>query len=133
MFTLHPQLAKDCVTVAELAVSTVLLSRDANYPWYILVPRVEGAREMHHLHLDMQHQIYAESAQLAAAIEKLHNPDKLNIAALGNMVAQLHIHHIGRFENDAAWPAPVWGRVDPTQYSENLLNQRVAEMAAELA
>lgn len=133
MFKIHPQLAKDCVVVAELAVSSVLLSKDANYPWYILVPRIEAARELHHLGRDIQHQIYTESAQLAAAIDKLHSPDKLNIAALGNMVAQLHIHHIGRYEQDVAWPAPVWGRVDPAQYSTELLQQRVEEMAAELA
>ncbi|TFH69052.1 HIT domain-containing protein [Gammaproteobacteria bacterium LSUCC0057] len=132
MFTLHPQLSADTVEVARLEVSLVLLSRDANYPWFILVPAIAGTRELHHLKPAVQQQIIVESAALATAIEELYHPDKLNIAALGNMVPQLHIHHIGRFRSDAAWPAPVWGKVAPAAYPEQQLQQRAAAMAAQL-
>ncbi len=133
MFTLHPQLAADTLPVAVLEVSRVLLSRDANYPWFILVPAIDGARELHHLEPAVQQQVQRESALLATAIERLYAPDKLNVAALGNMVPQLHIHHVARFTTDAAWPAPVWGRVAAVQYAVGEAEQRAAAMAAQLA
>jgi diadenosine tetraphosphate (Ap4A) HIT family hydrolase len=133
MFTLHPQLAADTLPVAALEVSRVLLSRDANYPWFILVPAIDGALELHHLEPAVQQQVQRESALLATAIEQLYAPDKLNVAALGNMVPQLHIHHIARFTSDAAWPAPVWGKVPAVEYAAGELAERAAAMAAQLA
>jgi len=132
MFTLHRQLAADTVEVARLDVSWVLLSRDANYPWFILVPAIDGAREFHHLDAGVQQKILLESAQLASAIERIYRPDKLNIAALGNVVPQLHIHHIARFATDAAWPAPVWGKLPPKHFAGEELAVAARAMATEL-
>jgi len=133
MFTLHPQLAADTVVVTELELSLVLLSRDANYPWFILVPAIAGARELHHLDVAEQQLVLRESARLANAIELLYAPHKLNVAALGNVVEQLHVHHIARFTTDAAWPAPVWGRLAAAPYPAGELDARAAAMAAQLA
>ena len=108
-FELDPQLASDTVVLGKFPLSLVLLSRDANYPWCILVPRRKGLREVHHLSADDRIQLSNESCHLAEVMADLFVPDKMNIAALGNMVPQLHIHHIARFKNDVAWPGPVWG------------------------
>ena len=125
MFTLHSQLAADTILVGDLPLSTVLLSKDANYPWCILVPRRVDIREIHHLEVLDQQQLLLESCALAAAMEALFEPVKMNIAALGNQVPQLHIHHIARFADDAAWPRPVWDQVPSIAYSEPLLVKRI--------
>ncbi len=116
MFELHAQLAADCLPVGTMTLSRVLLLNDANYPWFILVPEREGVTEIHELAHDDQVLLIEESSLLASALETVLRPDKLNIAALGNMVAQLHVHHIARYRTDVAWPAPVWGRVPATPY-----------------
>ncbi|NWF36401.1 HIT domain-containing protein [Mariprofundus sp. KV] len=113
---LHPQLEKDCFVVGKLPLCTLLLLNDANYPWFILVPQREGITEIHQLSDEDQQQLMRESSQLAAVIEKAFNADKINIAALGNMVPQLHIHHIVRYKSDPAWPAPVWGKLEAVPY-----------------
>lgn len=94
---------------------------DANYPWCILVPDREGVTEIHQLNEADQQQLMRESVLLSRALEKVFAPDKLNIAALGNIVPQCHVHHIVRYRNDAAWPAPVWGRVPVKEYTEDAL------------
>lgn len=116
MFALHPQLAKDCVDLGRLELCRLLLMNDANYPWFILVPEREEVREAHQLADMDRHQLWEESAWLARALERGFAPDKLNIAALGNQVPQLHVHHIVRYRHDAAWPNPVWGRVPAKAY-----------------
>ena len=95
--------------------------RDANYPWCILVPDREDVTEIHHLIESDQQQLMRESVMLSRALETLFSPDKLNIAALGNIVPQCHVHHVVRYRTDAAWPAPVWGRVPVREYSEEAL------------
>ena len=115
-FTLHPQLAKDTVALGDLALSRVLLMNDANYPWLILVPRRNGLTEIIDLDQSEQVQLMAEIAAAARALKAATQCDKLNIAALGNMVAQLHVHVIARFASDAAWPKPVWGAAPPAAY-----------------
>jgi len=112
----HPQLAQDSVPVGDLALARVLLANDANYPWLILVPRRLGVTEIVELEQSEQIQLLAEINAAARALKCITQCDKLNIAALGNMVAQLHIHVIGRRHSDAAWPKPVWGAVAPTAY-----------------
>ncbi|PJA33790.1 MAG: diadenosine tetraphosphate hydrolase [Zetaproteobacteria bacterium CG_4_9_14_3_um_filter_53_7] len=114
---LHPQLEKDCFVVGQLSLCTVLLMNDSSYPWFILVPQREGITEIHQLSEEDQQQLMRESSQLAAVIEKEFNADKINIAALGNMVPQLHIHHIVRYRTDPAWPAPVWGKFPNESYA----------------
>jgi len=104
----------------------VLLMRDANYPWCILVPDREDITEIHHLNEPDQQQLMRESVRLSHALESVFSPDKLNIAALGNMVPQCHVHHVVRYCTDVAWPAPVWGREPPREYSTEAL----AEVAA---
>lgn len=107
-FTLHPQLAKDCIEIGDLPLCRVLLMNDRRFPWLILVPRRENLRELFNLAPDDYQTVMAEVRQVAEQFAKRQHAHKINVAALGNMVPQLHIHIIARFENDAAWPAPVW-------------------------
>ncbi len=129
-FELHPRLAQDCLPVGELALCRLLLMNDAHYPWCILVPRREGIREIHHLQPADRQLLLEESCRLAAVMEQLFRPVKMNVAALGNVVPQLHVHHIARFEGDAAWPAPVWGRVAVQPYAEVVARERVQSLQA---
>jgi diadenosine tetraphosphate (Ap4A) HIT family hydrolase len=116
MFQLHPQLAKDCRVLGRLGLSRLLLMDDANYPWFILVPEREDVTEIHALDDADRTQLWDESALLSRVLVKGFAPDKLNIAALGNQVPQLHIHHVVRYRHDAAWPQPVWGKLPPKPY-----------------
>lgn len=115
-FSLHPQLAADTVPVGDLPLSRVLLANDANYPWLILVPRLPGLTEIIDLDENEQVQLLAEIDRAARALKSVTPCDKLNIAVLGNMVSQLHVHVIARRHSDPAWPKPVWGVVPPTAY-----------------
>jgi diadenosine tetraphosphate (Ap4A) HIT family hydrolase len=129
---IHDQLQADCLVMGRFPLCHLLLSRDANYPWCILVPDREGVSEIHQLSDADQQQLIRESSQLARVLEKTFAPDKLNIAALGNVVPQLHLHHIARYRNDPAWPAPVWGRVAPQSYGEQQLAALLASLGKEL-
>ena len=108
-FTLDPQLENDTHDVGKLGLCRVLLMDDVRFPWLILVPERAGAVEILDLSADDRRRLWAEIEQAGAAVRTLFSPDKLNIAALGNMVRQLHVHVIARFASDAAWPRPVWG------------------------
>ena len=116
MFELHPQLEKNTLSLGRFKLCRLLLMNDANYPWFILVPERENICEVHELSDSDRRQLWDESAQLSRALSTVFKPDKLNIAALGNQVPQLHVHHIVRYTHDAAWPAPVWGKVPPRPY-----------------
>ena len=107
---LHEKLAADTHALGDFPLCRLLLMNDANYPWFILVPRVAGAREIYLLDDADQQQLLTESSQLSAAIMAAFKGEKLNVAALGNVVPQLHVHHVVRYAGDPAWPAPVWGR-----------------------
>ncbi len=115
-FALHPQLAADCHDLGRLGVSRLLLMNDARYRWFILVPEIANARELHELDAPTRHRLSDDSAKLCHAMQAAFRPDKLNIATLGNVVPQLHIHHIARFRDDPAWPGPVWGHSPPRAY-----------------
>lgn len=132
-FSLDQRLANDTVVIGQMPLSLVLLSRDANYPWCILVPQRAGIREVYQLNEEDQRQYLKESSALAHAMERAFEPFKMNIAALGNVVPQLHIHHIARFEDDAAWPAPIWGAVPAMAYEKKALADRVVLLQTELA
>jgi diadenosine tetraphosphate (Ap4A) HIT family hydrolase len=108
-WSLHPQLEKDTINIGDLPLSRVLVIDDANYPWLLLVPRRTGAVEITDLDEVAQAQLMTEIARVARALQDVTKPDKLNIAALGNVVPQLHVHIIARRRSDAAWPRPVWG------------------------
>ncbi len=118
MFKLHPRLAEDTFRVGDFPLCHLLLMNDASYPWFILVPRRTGVREIFELEQRDQQQLLKESSQLSQLLNKLFHADKLNIAALGNMVPQLHIHHIVRYQTDQAWPNPVWGIFPAQPYTE---------------
>ncbi len=122
-FQLHPQLAQDSIWLADWPLCQLRLSLDANYPWFILIPRRANIREIIDLVSEDQQQLWQESACLSRWLQQQFQGDKLNIAALGNMVPQLHLHHIVRFSTDPAWPAPVWGKVAASVYSESELQQ----------
>ncbi len=128
MFELDERLAGDTCCLGDLPLCRVLLMLDANYPWLILVPRREGLTEIFELSQDDQRQFMQESSAVAELMAGLFSADKMNIAALGNMVPQLHIHHVARLRGDAAWPKPVWGCVPPLKYETIVLSRRTAEL-----
>ena len=130
MATIHPQLMQDCQLLGKFTLCHLLLMRDANYPWCILVPDRDDISEIHQLSEFDQQQLLRESSLLSVAMQSAFSPDKLNIAALGNVVPQLHLHHIARYRTDAAWPAPVWGRVPAKPYLEYELEAVVHSLTA---
>jgi diadenosine tetraphosphate (Ap4A) HIT family hydrolase len=123
---LHPQLAQDTVPVGDLPLVRVLASRDANYPWLLLVPRRPGAREVIDLTEHDQQQLTADISTVARALKQATGCHKLNIAAIGNIVPQLHVHVVARRTDDAAWPKPVWGTVPPRAYGAGELETFVS-------
>jgi len=122
MAELHPQLQKDCLLVGRFTLCRLLLMRDANYPWFILVPDREDISEIFQLSGEDQVQLLRESSRLSAVLVERFHADKLNIAALGNVVPQLHVHHVVRYRDDPAWPAPVWGHVPARPYTPDELS-----------
>lgn len=126
-FELHPQLAADTFLVGNLPLCRVLLMNESRYPWLILVPQRHDISEIYQLSAAERTQVWEESDLVSRQLMLLFKADKLNIAALGNVVPQLHLHHIVRFKTDAAWPAPVWGKFKPEAYpaeaADSLLQQ----------
>jgi diadenosine tetraphosphate (Ap4A) HIT family hydrolase len=110
-WSLNPQLERDTINIGDLPLSRVLVIKDANYPWLLLVPRRVDTVEIVDLNEVEQAQLMTEINRVARALQEVTKPDKLNIAALGNVVPQLHVHIIARRSSDAAWPRPVWGVV----------------------
>ena len=133
MAALHSQLEADCLVLGRLELCHVLLMRDANYPWCILVPDREDITEIHHLNEADQLQLMRESVRLSHALESVFSPDKLNIASLGNVVPQCHVHHVVRYHSDVAWPGPVWGRVPAREYSAEALAEVTAAIKQALS
>lgn len=132
MFSLDPALEADTALIGHFDLSLVLLNRDANYPWTILVPKRQSISEIFQLSSDDQHSLMAESSCLAEALTEIFSPDKLNIAAIGNVVEQLHVHHVCRYKYDACWPKPVWGQVSPLPYQNQSLEKVIHQLRAEL-
>lgn len=110
MFVLDPRLQQDTLPLGDFPLCRLLLSNDANYPWFILVPRRAAISEVFELDQQDQLQLWQETNDLAQTLKAEFNADKLNVAALGNVVSQLHMHVIVRHRDDIAWPAPVWGK-----------------------
>ena len=127
-FVLDPQLTKDTHFVCELTLCQVLLADDSQFPWLILVPTVPQVTELYQLTVAQQHQFLTESARACEALQTLFSPDKLNVAALGNVVSQLHIHHVARYASDIAWPAPIWGRQPAVPYAPDAAQDRIARI-----
>lgn len=133
MFELDYRLENDCVWLGTLPLCRILLMKDANYPWVLLVPKRSNVSEIYQLDTDDQEQLVWESSFVAERLMKAFDGDKMNIAALGNVVPQLHIHHVVRTETDAAWPNPVWGAVAPKGYSAQSLADRISDIQSALA
>jgi len=131
-FQLDARLAGDTHAVGDLAVSRLLLMDDARFPWLILVPRRAGLRELIELERDAQHALLEEINTCAHVLHALDKPDKLNIAALGNVVPQLHVHVIARHVGDAAWPRPVWGAGTREAYAPAARDARLAALRTAL-
>lgn len=123
MFKLHPQLEKDCISLGQFELCTLLLMNDSSYPWFILVPEREGLSELYDLSDEDQALYVKESNYLSQILKHYFHADKINIAALGNMVPQLHIHHIARYKEDRAWPLPVWGQFEAVKYTDDQLDK----------
>lgn len=132
-FDLHPQLIKDGIEIAELPLCKLLLCNDANYPWFILVPRRDDIQEIYQLDWQDQQQLLNESSLLGEVLMQLYQGDKLNVAALGNICPQLHYHHIVRFKNDPAWPKPVWGQMSAVPYNDSQIQAIKDELLPKLA
>jgi len=127
-WSLDPKLAADTVPVGDLGLSLVLLANDANYPWLILVPRRPRLVELIDLEENEQVQLLGEIASTAHALKSVTECEKLNIAALGNVVAQLHVHVIARRHSDATWPKPVWGAVPPSAYNPTIRDRLIGAL-----
>lgn len=125
MFELHQQLATDTIIVGHFELSLVLLHKDSNFPWCILVPMRPEVEEIRQLAQDDQVRLLRESSQLVEVMEDLFAPDKMNLATIGNLVPQLHMHHVARYKTDSCWPKPVWGQVDAVLYSAEDQTERV--------
>ncbi len=123
MFELHPLLESDTLPLGTLPLCRVLLMNDAQYPWLILVPQRTDVTEIFQLKGKDRQQLELESSALAELMMTHFQGDKFNIGTLGNIVSQLHVHHIVRFKNDAAWPQPVWGAMPRKPYAQDLLDQ----------
>ncbi|MCQ2999359.1 HIT domain-containing protein [Pseudomonas syringae] len=117
MFALDSQLQEDTLLIGDFPLCRLLLSNDSNYPWFILVPRRPDISEVFQLDARDQLQLWQETTLLSEQLKGLFNADKLNVAALGNVVSQLHMHVIVRRRSDIAWPAPVWGKHPATPYT----------------
>ncbi len=136
MFVLDSRLQQDTLPMGDFPLCRLLLSNDSNYPWFILVPRragIAGISEVFELDAADQAQLWHETSSLAHALKQAFKADKMNVATLGNVVAQLHMHVIARHQGDAAWPAPVWGRHPAKPYGEAEVAVIRAQLGAVLA
>jgi diadenosine tetraphosphate (Ap4A) HIT family hydrolase len=127
-WSLHPQLRADTAFVCDLPLSRLLAMNDANFPWLILVPRRPGATELFDLSGADQAALANELALVSRALKEATRCDRLNVAAIGNVVPQLHVHIVARTRNDALWPKPVWGAAPPCAYDAAGLERFVAAM-----
>jgi diadenosine tetraphosphate (Ap4A) HIT family hydrolase len=132
-FVLHPRLEVGGIFVADLALSRVMLKSDARWPWLILVPRAADVSEIHDLLALQRRQLMEEIAVCSRAVHAEAGIEKVNVAALGNQVAQLHVHVVGRWAGDPAWPDAVFGLAGKTAYSDQALAARLARIQAQLA
>jgi diadenosine tetraphosphate (Ap4A) HIT family hydrolase len=131
-FSLHPRLAADCHPLGTFELCLALVMNDARYPWVILVPQRPGIREIIELSDGEQTQLWRESSALSRAMMRACGGDKFNLAALGNQVEQLHVHHVVRRIGDAAWPTPVWGQGAPVAYAPEALRGLRERLLAQL-
>ena len=132
LFQLHPRLKADSIQLGRFELCQLLLMNDNQFPWFILVPKKTGVKEIYQLSKADRLLLTEESNYLAENLALLYKADKLNIAAIGNLVPQLHIHHIVRYQSDKAWPAPVWGKFEAISYTETQLITTIADIKSQL-
>lgn len=133
IFELHPRLQQDCFKVGRFALSQLLMMNDSQYPWFILVPQRPDIREIYQLEPSDRHQLMSESCLLAETLAEIYRADKMNIAAIGNLVPQLHVHHVVRYPTDPAWPGPIWGKFSPVPYDEQTAQAEITRLQTHLA
>jgi len=122
-FQLHPRLKQDSIAIGKFNLTELRLINDSQYPWFVLVPMRADISEIYQLSGVDQQLLQQESSLLTKILADLYKADKMNIAAIGNIVPQLHIHHIVRYKTDIAWPAPVWGKFDAVPYTEQQIEK----------
>ncbi|WP_114417333.1 HIT domain-containing protein [Marinospirillum perlucidum] len=132
-FRLHPRLEADSFLIGRLPLSELRMINDQRYPWLLLVPALPDLVEITDLSDENYQQLWEEVRLVSKALQELFEPDKLNVATLGNLVPQLHLHVIARFKNDAAWPGPVWGQGEALPISSALANDRIESVSRILA
>ncbi len=132
-FALHPRLRADGIELGRIGLSRLLLMNDAHYPWCILVPERAGVTEIYQLSAEDRRRLSDDSAWLGERMMECFRGDKLNVAAIGNLVPQLHIHHVVRYRTDPAWPSPVWGKLPARPYPPRLLEERLAALREALS
>jgi len=131
-FQLHERLQQDCIFVGRFNLCQLLMMNDSQFPWFILVPERFDIKEIYQLNSVDRQLLSEESCFLAENIADLFNADKMNMAAIGNMVPQLHLHHIVRYQTDKAWPAPVWGKFVAQPYTEQQRVELITKVRAQL-
>lgn len=131
-FEIHPDLLADCRDIRTLRISRLLLMDEAAWPWLVLVPMRPNKVDFDDLDPLDSYRVCDEIRECSMALKRLYSPIKINVASLGNSVPQLHIHIIARFEDDAAWPRPVWGRTEKRRYDEETLQHRIQEIEHEM-
>ncbi len=129
-FQLDSRLEADTIPIGDLALCSVLLLNDARFPWFVLVPRIEGASEITDLSEEQSARLMQEIRIATRVMMDLSKPDKVNVGALGNIVTQLHVHVIGRFRSDPAWPGPVWGHGARTPYPHHAATSLIERAAS---
>jgi diadenosine tetraphosphate (Ap4A) HIT family hydrolase len=127
-FQLHPRLQQDCIDVGKFSLCRLLMMNDSRYPWFILVPELTDKQEIYQLDAMDRGVLLEESCYLAEKLADFYQADKMNIATIGNIVPQLHIHHIVRYQTDSAWPAPIWGKFAATPYTEQQITGKLTDM-----
>ena len=132
MFVLDARLQQDTLQIGDFPLSRLMLSNDANYPWFILVPRRADISELFELDAGDQEQLWRETTFLAQLLKSVFAADKMNVATLGNVVSQLHMHVIVRQADDIAWPAPIWGRHPAQPYTAEQLAAVIERLRGKL-
>ena len=132
LFQLHPRLKQDCIAIGRFDLCQLLMMNDSQYPWFILVPEKADIKEIYQLSKPERQLLTEESSYLAENLATLYNADKMNIAAIGNLVPQLHIHHVVRFLTDKAWPAPIWGKFAAVPYAPQQITDNIARVKEQL-
>jgi len=125
LFQLHPRLKQDCITIGRFDLCQLLMMNDSQYPWFILVPEKANITEIYQLSKADQHTLTQESSYLSENLAMLYKADKMNIAAIGNLVPQLHLHHVVRYQTDQAWPAPIWGKFAAIPYTPQQMTDNI--------